>query len=146
MTFLRRTLKPDSKWYFFSLSFSGGPPFHPASEMGCRHRQKTGFSRMWVIWPQKHENVFYESPESESALFCISPPPGHLGGPYLKATAQTLKSSRFGRMQVWLVPPPRLGRPSLELKDGQLRSAHPTECFTGGPYRRASRARGVSVP
>ena len=40
-------------------------------------------------------------------------------------------------------------RPSLAAgiqKDGQSRSTHPTECFTGGPYRRAFRARDVSVP
>ena len=51
---------------------------------------KTDFSGcVWFIWPQKHENVFYESPESESAPFCISPPPGHLCGPYFKVTART---------------------------------------------------------
>ena len=44
---------------------------------------------MWLIRPQKHENVFYESLESESALFCILPPPGHLCGPYFKVTART---------------------------------------------------------
>ena len=42
------------------------------------------------MWPQKHEKrFFYESSESESALFCISPPPRHLCGPYFKVTART---------------------------------------------------------
>ena len=53
---------------------------------------KTDFFQVWVIWPpnpQSTKNVFYESSESESALFCISPSPGHLCGPYLKATART---------------------------------------------------------
>ena len=38
---------------------------------------------------QSTKNVVYENLESESALFCISPPPGHLCGPYFKDTART---------------------------------------------------------
>ena len=62
---------------------------HPASEMGCKHRQNRLF-RMWVIWPQKHEKRFLRKfGVRERTFFCTSPPPGHLCGPYFKVTART---------------------------------------------------------
>ena len=35
------------------------------------HIGKTGFCRLCMIWPQKHKERFYESPESESAFFFV---------------------------------------------------------------------------
>ena len=43
-----------------------------------------------MIWPQKHEIHFFTKVRSQRAhFFYISPPPGHLFGPYFKVTART---------------------------------------------------------
>ena len=77
-----RWFKPDSEWYFFS----GGPP---CLGNGVQTPTKSTFPGVCDLAPKARKTFFYESSESESALFCISPSPGYLCGPYFKVTART---------------------------------------------------------
>ena len=61
---------------------------HPASEMGCKHRQNRLFPGVGDLAPKARKTFFYEISDSESALFVYRRPPGHLCGPYFKVTAQ----------------------------------------------------------
>ena len=56
---------------------------------------KIDFSRVCVLWPQKHEKRFLRKSGVRERIFCISPPPGHhLCGPYFKDTARTNNGNR----------------------------------------------------